>query len=135
MKVAVIGGSGKMGRWLADFLMKDGQEVLITGRNEQRLLEIKQQLGVEVATITAAVKSADAVLLSVPIGSFEEVVEQVSPYTRPGMVMMPQGFGLNFGDEKVGVNVNALTEARHRDRLAATPHHRRVPCRLEPLAK
>jgi hypothetical protein len=50
------------------------------------------------------------------------------------MVLMPQGFGLNFGDEKIGVNVNALTDSRHRDRLAATPLHRRVPCRLEPLS-
>jgi hypothetical protein len=46
---------------------------------------------------------------------------------------MPQGFGLDFGDEKVGVNVNELTDAAHRDRLAGTPHHRRVPCRLEKL--
>ena len=62
-----------------------------------------------------------------------EVEVEISPFTRPGMVLMPQGFGLDFGGEKVGVNVNELTDAGHRDRLAATPHHRRVPCRLEKL--
>jgi anaerobic selenocysteine-containing dehydrogenase len=63
-----------------------------------------------------------------------EIEVEISPLTRPGMVLIPQGFGLDFGDEKkVGVNVNELTDAGHRDRLAGTPHHRRVPCRLEKI--
>jgi len=88
MKIAIIGGSGKMGRWFANFLLKEGKEVIITGRNERKLLEAKQQLGVEVATNVEAVKSADAILLSVPIDNFEEVVEQVCPYTRPEQVII-----------------------------------------------
>jgi len=84
MRVAIIGGSGKMGRWFANFLLKEGKEVIITGRNERKLLEAKQQLGVEATTNNVeAVKSADTILLSVPIDNFEEVVEQVSPYMRP----------------------------------------------------
>jgi len=89
MRVAIIGGSGKMGRWFADFLLKEGKEVIITGRNEGKLLEAKRQLGVEATTNNVeAVKSADAILLSVPIANFEEVVEQVSPYTRPEQVII-----------------------------------------------
>jgi len=84
MKIAIIGGSGKMGKWFARFLLKEGKEVIITGRNEKKLLEAKQQLGVEVATNAEAVKNADVVLLSVPIDNFEEVVEQISPYTHQG---------------------------------------------------
>ena len=56
---------------------------------------------------------------------------QISKLTRPGMVLLPQGFGLVFEGESVGVNVNQLTSAAHRDHIAGTPHHRRVPCRLE----
>ena len=44
MKIAIIGGSGKMGRWFADFLLKDGKEVVITGRNEEKLQEARHQL-------------------------------------------------------------------------------------------
>ena len=63
------------------------------------------------------------------------VVEvQTSGLTRPGMVLLPHGFGLDFEGESVGVNVNLLTQASHRDRIAATPCHRRVPCRLEKTA-
>ena len=88
MRVAIIGGSGKMGRWFANFLVKEGKEVVITGRNQEKLLEAKQQLGVESATNAEAVKNADAILLSVPIDNFEEVVKQISPYTRPGQVIV-----------------------------------------------
>ena len=87
-KIAIIGGSGKMGRWFANFLLKEGREVIITGRNEKKLLEAKRQLGVEVATNVEAVKNADVILLSVPIDNFAEVVEQVCPYTRPEQVII-----------------------------------------------
>ena len=77
-----------MGRWFANFLLKEGKEVIITGRNQKKLLEAKRQLGAEVATNVDAVKSADAILISVPIDNFEEVVEQVSPYMRPEQVII-----------------------------------------------
>ena len=88
MKIAIIGGSGKMGQWFASFLLKDGNEVIITGRNEKKLLEAKRQLGVEVATNVEAAKSAAVVLISVPIDNFEEVVEQLCPYTHSGQVII-----------------------------------------------
>jgi prephenate dehydrogenase len=88
MKVAIIGGSGRMGRWLARFLLKDGQDVVAIGRNENRLREVKQQLGIKTATSLDAAKTADAVLISVPIDSFETVVKQLSPYLRPEQTIM-----------------------------------------------
>ena len=75
MKIAIIGGSGKMGRWFANFLLKDGKEVIITGRSREKLLEARQQLGVEVADNVEAVKRADTIVVSVPIDDFEAVVK------------------------------------------------------------
>ncbi|MFC1932369.1 prephenate dehydrogenase [Chloroflexota bacterium] len=89
MRVAIIGGTGKMGRWFANFLLKDGKEVILTGRNEEKLLEAKQQLGVEVTTsLSTAVKSADVVLISVPIDNFEEVVKQLQPHLHPEQIVI-----------------------------------------------
>lgn len=88
MKIAIIGGSGKMGRWFANFLIKEGKEVIITGRNQRKLLEAKQQLGVEAATNVEAVKRADVILLSVPIDDFEKIVTQISPYIRPEQIII-----------------------------------------------
>ena len=88
MRVAIIGGSGKMGRWLANFLVKEGQEVIITGRNEKKLLEAKQQLGVEASTSIEVVRDADLIIISVTIDNFEEVVKQLQPYIRPEHMIM-----------------------------------------------
>jgi prephenate dehydrogenase len=88
VKIAIIGGSGKMGRWFASFLVKEGKEVIITGRNQQKLLEAKQQLSVEVATNVEAVKMADVIVTSVPIDDFEGVIKQISPNIRPEQIII-----------------------------------------------
>jgi len=88
VRVAIIGGSGRMGRWFANFLLKDGKEVVITGRNESKLLDAKQELGVEVATNAEAVKRADVILISVPIDNFEPVVQELQPYIHPKQVVV-----------------------------------------------
>ena len=83
MKIAIIGGSGKMGRWFADFLVKEGREVIISGRNQRKLLEAKQQLGnVEVATNVEAVKRAEVIVISTPIDGFEDVIKQICPQRK-----------------------------------------------------
>ena len=88
MKVAVIGGTGKMGSWLANFLRRDGKEVVITGRNQAKLLETGRRLGVAVDSIPEAVRNADVVLLSVSIDSFTEVVSQLGPHVRRGQIVI-----------------------------------------------
>jgi prephenate dehydrogenase len=89
VKVAIIGGSGKMGRWFARFLKQEGYQVVITGRNEGRLEEARRQLGVSATSDNlAAVKGARAVLISVPIENFEAVVKQIGPHTEPGQFIM-----------------------------------------------
>jgi len=88
VKVAIIGGSGRMGRWFASFLLRDGKEVVITGRDERKLLDAKQELGVEVVTNAEAVKWADVILVSVPLDNFEPVVQELQPYIRLKHVMI-----------------------------------------------
>jgi len=89
MRVAIIGGSGKMGQWFAGFFLKEGNEIIIAGRNEERLLKVGQHLGVENTTrLSLAAKDADVVLLSVPIDSFEEVVKQLQPHINTNQVVI-----------------------------------------------
>lgn len=88
MKVAVIGGTGKMGGWLANFLRRDGKEVVIAGRNQEKLMETGRRLGVAVESIPEAVRNADVVLLSVSIDSFTEVVSQLGPHVRRGQIVI-----------------------------------------------
>lgn len=61
-----------------------------------------------------------------------EVEAEVTEATRKGQVIIPHGFGLVYQGRAYGANVNRLTKTTNRDRFAATPIHRYVPCRIEP---
>lgn len=77
-----------------------------------------------------AMTDGEAVRVVTATGAVEIELE-VSEDTREGLVLMPHGFGLKHAGEVHGANVNVLTAAGHRDRLAGTPLHRYVPCRVE----
>ncbi|MGC9325138.1 MAG: molybdopterin-containing oxidoreductase family protein [Desulfomonilia bacterium] len=60
-----------------------------------------------------------------------ELEVEVTQATRKGQVIIPHGFGLIHEGTEYGVNVNRLTKNTYRDRLAGTPLHRYIPCRVE----
>jgi prephenate dehydrogenase len=86
--IAVIGGSGKMGRWIANHLIKEGYRVIIAGRNQQRLEEARHQLDVQVDTPVEAVDCADIIILSVSIDSFEDVTREIGPLILPEQMVI-----------------------------------------------
>jgi anaerobic selenocysteine-containing dehydrogenase len=60
-----------------------------------------------------------------------EIELEITDTARPGQVVIPHGFGLVYRGKAFGVNVNRITKNTHRDRLAGTPLHRYVRCRVE----
>ncbi len=88
MKIAIVGGSGKMGQWFARFFRADGHEVLLTGRSERKLHEVQRQIDVAVSTDIAEVRDADVIVVSVPLDAFEPVVRQLAPHTRREQVIV-----------------------------------------------
>jgi anaerobic selenocysteine-containing dehydrogenase len=89
---------------------------------------------------TLAIHPHDAEALGLEDGSPARVVSaageveievEITTATRPGFVVIPHGFGLVYEGRTYGANVNRLTAGTHRDRLAGTPLHRYVPCRVE----
>lgn len=89
MKVAIIGGSGKMGKWFAGFLVNEDIDVVITARDEDRLKAAAEQLGVEATTDMAeAVNGAGYIVLSVPIDNFENVVGELQPLLTPDQIVL-----------------------------------------------
>jgi anaerobic selenocysteine-containing dehydrogenase len=61
----------------------------------------------------------------------EEIELKIDATTRPGYALMPHGFGLVHQGNKLGANANRLARNTHRDRLAGTPLHRYIRCRVE----
>jgi len=76
----------------------------------------------------------DGQMVKVITEAGEETIElEVTEMTREGYIMIPHGFGMIHDGVKYGANVNRLTKSTHRDRIAATPLHRYVPCRVEAI--
>jgi prephenate dehydrogenase len=88
MKIAIVGGAGKMGRWLARALANDGQNVLLIDRDESRLAEAACKLRVETSTDLRNITGSDAVIFSVPINEFEPVVRATTPFMLPGQLVL-----------------------------------------------
>ena len=63
---------------------------------------------------------------------WETIELEVTHGTRPGYIMIPHGFGLVHQGEIYGANANRLAKNTHRDRIAGTPFHRYIRCRVEP---
>jgi len=82
MNIAIIGGSGNMGKWSARYLMDEKIKVVITGRNRTKLQKAAKDLGVPYASNIEAVKTADVVILSLPPDVFESVVEEIASHTK-----------------------------------------------------
>ncbi len=88
MRVAILGGTGAMGRFLARELSEDGHEITITGSSYERARRVARELGVEAAPDNvAAVRDADVVIVSVPISVTERVIEEVGPHVPDGALL------------------------------------------------
>jgi prephenate dehydrogenase len=83
MKIAIIGGGGKMGQWLCRFLQKEGLDIILADIDIQALKAARGLEGTEIAMNSReAVGKADVIIISVPIGSFEQVVKEIAPFIR-----------------------------------------------------
>jgi prephenate dehydrogenase len=87
MKVAIIGGSGKMGQWLVHHFLQEGMQPVITGRNQEKLLAAAKQPGVSIATNIEAVQQAEVVIISVPLDTFESVVKEIAPHIQDQIII------------------------------------------------
>ncbi len=87
-RVAILGGTGKMGRWFARFLEKKGYEVTIASRSPERARKAAQELGVRSAdSYGEAAKEVDIVVVSTPIETTAETIREVKEKLTPGTVL------------------------------------------------
>jgi anaerobic selenocysteine-containing dehydrogenase len=75
------------------------------------------------------IKDGEAAVVETEAG-LAKVEAEVTDSSYRGQVVIPHGFGLVHMEKVFGVNANLLTSAKHRDRVAATPLHRYIPCRV-----
>jgi anaerobic selenocysteine-containing dehydrogenase len=79
---------------------------------------------------------SDGQMVKVKTEAGEEIIElEITKITRPGYIVVPHGFGLVHQGKTYGANANRLAKNTHRDRIAATPYHRYIRCRVEAISQ
>ncbi|HNY73202.1 MAG TPA: prephenate dehydrogenase/arogenate dehydrogenase family protein [Syntrophales bacterium] len=73
--IGIIGGTGGMGKWFADFFRRNGYPVAATGRTR----------GPDFASLAA---TCPVVIVSVPIAITEAVIEKIGPCLPPESLLM-----------------------------------------------
>jgi prephenate dehydrogenase len=89
MKVAIVGGAGRMGVWFASYFRERGYEVSISDIRLDEARAIAESIGVDMVEENHdVVRDADLVLLSIPIRGIPEVIGEVAPYLKDGAILM-----------------------------------------------
>ncbi|MBS7288688.1 MAG: prephenate dehydrogenase/arogenate dehydrogenase family protein, partial [Candidatus Freyarchaeota archaeon] len=88
MRVAILGGTGRMGTWFARYFKGRGCDVVVWARTVERLVRVAEEVGVEYdVEAEGAVRGADLVVVSVPISAVPEAVRRVSPGVKRGAIL------------------------------------------------
>jgi prephenate dehydrogenase len=89
LKIAVIGGTKGLGRWIATFLSLKGLKVVVTGRNKITGETVSKKFGVDYTSDNLkAAADADVVIIALPIDSTPEIIKEIGPVMKEGSLLL-----------------------------------------------
>jgi NADPH-dependent F420 reductase len=87
-KIAIIGGTGHLGKGIARRLAKAGHEVTIGSRSAERAAALGAEMGgIGGASTEEAARGKDIVFVAVPYDSHESTLRQIAPYVGDAIVV------------------------------------------------
>ena len=105
--IAVIGGTGELGRGLIVHWAAAGEKIVIGSRSREKAERIARELSsrsgrkVVGATNRQAAEAADLVVLSIPFHSLESIVEEIRPALSPQKIILSVIVPLRFTREGI----------------------------------
>jgi prephenate dehydrogenase len=89
LKIAVIGGTRGLGKWIASFLSGKGFNVVITGRNVTTGESVSKKLGVDYTQDNdKAASTADVVVIAIPIDITPKIIREIAPKMKEGSLLL-----------------------------------------------
>ncbi len=88
MRIAIVGSTGKMGRWFSAFLHERGHELILMGRRRELVEQLANGMERCVAGQLSDAARADLVIVAVPLNAVASVMEQLGPYVQPGQMVV-----------------------------------------------
>ncbi len=78
MKVTIIGGAGRMGRWFINYFLKGGHEITISDKRSEEAKAISQSMNIKLARNNIeATKGAEIIVVSTPINVTPKVLREI----------------------------------------------------------
>jgi len=89
MKVSLIGGAGKMGRWLTRYFIQQGHNVTISDIDREKARRFAKSLGIRLSENNSeAARSADLVVICTPIDIVSIVIKEILAHLDQSMTVM-----------------------------------------------
>jgi prephenate dehydrogenase len=89
LKIAIIGGTRGLGKWIASFLSGKGFSVVVTGRNVTAGESVSKKIGVDyIQDNVKAASTADIVVIAVPIDITSRVIMEIAPEMKEGSLLL-----------------------------------------------
>jgi prephenate dehydrogenase len=89
LRVAVIGGAGRMGAWFVRYFTERGLTTIVNDLRVDRARSLAASTGAEFSALSKEeLETLDLVLITVPIEAMAEVVTGVAPNMREGAVLV-----------------------------------------------
>ena len=89
MKVAIIGGAGRMGAWFARYFSSKGVLAVLSDTRIKEAGDVAYSTGAEVArTNIEAVRDTDVVLVCGPIDKIRDVIMEIAPHMKRGSILV-----------------------------------------------
>ncbi len=114
-RVAILGGTGKMGHWLAKFLRDKGFSVAIHSRSPEKAATAAKELEVDYIESLDSLRDFDMVIVSTSLSSTAETIREAAEKMRPNAILF------DVASVKQGI-VEALEDARKRGIRVVSVH-------------
>jgi len=89
LKVAIIGGAGRMGKWLVKYFLNQGHEVILSDVRLDEAKAVGKSTGAKIAKDNLeAAKNADLIVISTPIGVMPKVLQEITSELKPSTTLM-----------------------------------------------
>jgi prephenate dehydrogenase len=89
LKIAIIGGTRGLGKWIASFLSSKGFSIVVTGRNVTAGESVSKKIGVDyIQDNVKAASTADIVVIAVPIDITSQVIREIAPEMKEGSLLL-----------------------------------------------
>jgi predicted dinucleotide-binding enzyme len=112
MRVGVI-GAGRIGGGIARQLAAAGHEVLVAGREPERLAPLAEEIGGRAGTPAEAAAFGEVVVLSVPSGAFDDALADAGPLDGRIVIDTTNSFGGDAAGTQASRNAAKLPGARY----------------------